>query len=349
MDNSTELLSKLFNDPKTGFVGADKLLRRAKQYNKNITLAQVKDFLSHNSIHQVFQKPTKSKAGPRIHGKIGYYQADLTFLTRYKSQNSNYHILLNVINVNTKYVYVVALKDKRQDTVLNALERIRQMSIIDGRPLKVLQTDNGKEFTNNKLLNWMDANNIKSHYCEKEDKKCLGVGERFNRTIKLMIEKYLTSKNSNRWVDHLDSFVQNYNSSYHSSIRKIPERLEIFDEADLIRESILHNNRLDSSTIKRGDFVRLLNKRGAFEKEGQRFTCKVYLVEEVGLNNIKVQGKVKKYNLSEVLKVSAQSQDIDNSLRQKQLGIFRVDKRMREREGIEPNRRRSKRTRRSIQ
>jgi hypothetical protein len=140
--------------------------------------------------------------------------------------------------------------------------------------------------------------------------------------------------------------VENYNSSYHSSIKKIPERLEIFDEVDLIRESIAHNNRLDNKSIKRGDFVRLLNQRGAFEKEGQRFTCKIYLVEEVGLNSIRVQDKEKKYNLSEILKVSAQSQDIDNSLRQKQLGIFRVDKRMREREGIEPNRRTSKRTRR---
>ena len=53
MDNN--LLSKLFNDPKTGFVGADKLLRRAKQYNPKITLAQVKDFLAHNSIHKYFK------------------------------------------------------------------------------------------------------------------------------------------------------------------------------------------------------------------------------------------------------------------------------------------------------
>ncbi len=42
MSTTTDLLSKLFNDPKTGFVGADKLLRRAKQYNPKITLAQVK-------------------------------------------------------------------------------------------------------------------------------------------------------------------------------------------------------------------------------------------------------------------------------------------------------------------
>ena len=113
MDTSIDqLLSKLFNDPKTGFVGADKLLRRAKQYNPKITLNKVKEFLVNNPIHQVFQKPTLTKIIPRIHGKVGYYQADLTFLTRYKKQNNNYHILLNVINVNTKYAYVVTLDDK---------------------------------------------------------------------------------------------------------------------------------------------------------------------------------------------------------------------------------------------
>jgi hypothetical protein len=57
-----------------------------------------------------------------------------------------------------------------------------------------------------------------------------------------MIEKYLTKVNSNRWIDNLDDLVENYNSPYHSSIKKIPERLEIFDEIDIIRDSIAHNN-----------------------------------------------------------------------------------------------------------
>jgi hypothetical protein len=96
-------------------------------------------------------------------------------------------------------------------------------------------------------------------------------------------KKYLTSMNTNRCIDSLKDFVENYNSSYHSSIRRIPERLEIFDEVKLIRESIAHNNKISNLDIQKGDFVRLLNKRGAFEKEGQRFTCKIYLVDEVGL------------------------------------------------------------------
>jgi hypothetical protein len=92
-----------------------------------------------------------------------------------------------------------------------------------------------------------------------------------------------------------------------------------------------------------GDFVRLLNKKGTFEKEGQRFTCKVYIVENVGLNSIKVQGKDRKFKMPEVLKVSPTSKEINNSLREQQLRLFKADKRLRERERISPNRNNRKR------
>ena len=82
-----------------------------------------------------------------------------------------------------------------------------------------------------------------------------------------------------------------------------------------------------------------------FEKEGQRFTGKIYLVTEVGLNSVWVERRENKFNLSDVLKVSPLSQEIDNSLRKKQLSLYKGDKRLREREGIEPNRDSSKRTR----
>ena len=175
MNPTYQLLGNLFNDPKTGFVGAEKLLKRAKLQNPRITLNQVKEFLKQNEVHQVFQKPKTTKTLPRIHGKVGHYQADLTFLTRYKKQNSNYHILLNVMNVNTKYAYVEALKDKSQASVLDALEVIRQRALEDGRPITVFQTDNGKQFQNNQISKWMDLHQITAQYCEKDDKKCLGV------------------------------------------------------------------------------------------------------------------------------------------------------------------------------
>jgi hypothetical protein len=208
MENSTnQLLLGLFNDPKTGYVGVDELTRRAKQYNPKITQKQVKEFLEHNSVYQVFQKPTRTKGIPRSHGKVGHYQADVTFLTRCKKQNNNYHILLTVINVNTKFAYVVALKDKTRIIVLDALETVRKKTVKDGRPLNVFQTDNGKEFQNRNITNWMDQHHITSLYCEK-------------------------GMNTDLWIDNSEDYVENYNSAYHSGIRRIPERLEIFDEVE---------------------------------------------------------------------------------------------------------------------
>ena len=66
---------------------------------------------------------------------------------------------------------------------------------------------------------------------------------------------------------------------------------------------------------------------------------------EVGLSSVWVQGREHKFNLSDVLKVNPPSQEIDNSLRRKQLSLYKADKRLREREGIEPNRGSNKRTR----
>ena len=70
----------------------------------------------------------------------------------------------------------------------------------------------------------------------------------------------------------------------------------------------------------------------------KRFTGKIYLVQEVGLHSVRVQGRENKLNFYEVLKVSPRSQEISDDLRQQQLRMFKADKRLREREGIEPGR-----------
>ncbi len=52
--NPNALLEKIYNNPKTGFVGAEKLLKRAKQIDPKITMKHVKLFLNDNPINQVF-------------------------------------------------------------------------------------------------------------------------------------------------------------------------------------------------------------------------------------------------------------------------------------------------------
>ena len=46
--------------------------------------------------------------------------------------------------------------------------------------------------------------------------------ERFDRTIKEEMFKYLSANNTRTYIDVLDLFVEQYNNTMHSSIKMIP-------------------------------------------------------------------------------------------------------------------------------
>ena len=48
------------------------------------------------------------------------------------------------------------------------------------------------------------------------------IAERFNRTLKDKIYKYMTSVSKNVYIDKLDDIVKKYNNTYHKSIKMKP-------------------------------------------------------------------------------------------------------------------------------
>ena len=48
------------------------------------------------------------------------------------------------------------------------------------------------------------------------------VAERFIRTLKNKIDKYLTSASENVYIDKLDDIVHEYNNTYHRTIKMKP-------------------------------------------------------------------------------------------------------------------------------
>ena len=48
------------------------------------------------------------------------------------------------------------------------------------------------------------------------------VAERFIRTLKTKIYKYMTSVSKNVYIDKLDDIVNKYNNTYHSNIKMKP-------------------------------------------------------------------------------------------------------------------------------
>ena len=82
----------------------------------------------------------------------------------------------------------------------------------DRKPNKVW-VDKGSEFYNNYFKKWLKDNDIEMYSIHNEGKSV--VAERFIRTLKTKIYKYMTSIQKNVYIDILDDIVNGYNNTYH--------------------------------------------------------------------------------------------------------------------------------------
>ncbi|XP_046735016.1 uncharacterized protein LOC124404726 [Diprion similis] len=70
------------------------------------------------------------------------WQADLVEMRQYAKITKNFNYILTVIDVLSKFGWVVALKNKSAQSVVDGFKEVLQ----SGRSPKTLQSDDGKEF-----------------------------------------------------------------------------------------------------------------------------------------------------------------------------------------------------------
>ena len=63
-------------------------------------------------------------------------------------------------------------------------------------------------------------NDIELYWTHNEEKSV--IAERFIRTLKRKIYKYMTSISKNMCIDRLDDILNKYNNTYHSTIKMQP-------------------------------------------------------------------------------------------------------------------------------
>ena len=125
--------------------------------------------------------------------------------------------LVCVIDIFSKYAWVILLKDKKCVTIVNAFQKILDDS---KRKPKKIWVDKASEFYNESMKSWLQDNNIEMHSTHSEGKSV--VAERFIRTLKSRVYKYMTSLSKNVYIDKLDDIVNEYNNTYHRTIKMKP-------------------------------------------------------------------------------------------------------------------------------
>ena len=223
-----------------------------------------------------------------------------------------------VLDVFSKYGWIVPLKDKEGETVAEALKTILK----EGRKPEYLWTDKGKEYYNKHVKEVLDKNKITLYSTENEEKS--SVCERWNRTIKTKMWKQFTVQGNTQYLDMLPKLVKQYNNTKHSSIKMTPvEASKKKNEG-----SVYFNLYGDMETLKQkpkfkvGDKVRISKyKRKVFDKGcTANWSEEVFTVDKIQYTN-PITYKIRDLN-DEQIQGSFYTEEL---LKAKQ-DVFRIDK-----------------------
>ena len=209
-----------------------------------------------NELHQpIIRKFKKRKVYSSFKDNIwGVDLADMQLISKY---NKGIRYLLCVLDLFSKYAFVVPLKDKKGSSIVDAFQSILNKS--KRKPNKIW-VDQGSEFYNNNFKKWLKDNDIAMYSTYNEGKSSV-VAERFIKTLKNKIYKHMTSISENVYFDVLDGMVKKYNNTYLSTLKMKPINVKDNNFTEYIEESYKK-----SPKFKIGDHVRISKYKNIFAK-----------------------------------------------------------------------------------
>ena len=148
------------------------------------------------------------------------------------------------------------MKDKKIVSIVAAFQSILKQS---NRKPNNIWVDKGSEFYNISFKKWLQDKNIVMYSTHNEGKSV--VVERFIRTLKNRIYKYTTSISKNVYIDKLDDIMNEYNNTYHTTIKMKPIDVKYNTYINTDKEV----NDKDRK-FKVGDHVRISKYKSIFAK-----------------------------------------------------------------------------------
>ena len=198
--------------------------------------------------------------------------------------NKGIRFLLCVIDIFSKYAWVVPLKDKKAISIAKAFQIILKQSNSRQRakgtsaryvkPNKIW-VDKGSEFCNAYFKKWLRDNDIGMYSTHNEGK--FVVAERFIRTLKSKIYKYMISISKNVYIDKLDDIVDEYNNTCHTTIKMKPA--DVKDNTYINADKEINNK---DPKFKVGDRVRISKYKNIFAKRYMpNWSEEVFVIKKV--------------------------------------------------------------------
>ena len=236
MFDKEQLSRKIYYSPKTRFQGADKLYEKAHEIDSGIGRKDVAEFLKQQETYQLHKEVHKKKEYLRTFvGHLGEkIQIDLIDMRKYSTHNEGYNWIVAMIDIFFRYAFTITVKGKSGKVVLEGFEELmKEFHIILGEHPKRCKADEGGEFFNNAFKKYMNEHSIEFFASKSVRKASTCIVERFNKTLKNIMWKFMDHKRDKNWEQYLAHFTYNYNHSRHSTIKMRPSDVSRKNEREV--------------------------------------------------------------------------------------------------------------------
>ncbi len=264
MTGIDKVLTSLYYDLKSplAYTSRQNVYREAKKQLPSISRKDVESWFE-NQLAPTLHKPVRYRFKRNktvVKGVWEQFQSDLCDMSNISKFNDKYTFLLTCIDCFSRYAWVKPVKNKSGPEIARVLEEIFKEKVC-----KRMQTDKGKEYLNRHVRELLNKYNIELWTSNNEVKAAMV--ERFNRTMKTRMYKYLTANNTRRYVEVLPDLVTGYNNTVHRSIGMAPAKVKHEDEI-VIRQKLYGGIHQRTKVYKYqvGDHVRISKARRLFKK-----------------------------------------------------------------------------------
>lgn len=287
MKDWEKYLHKIYYDPKEpgSFSGVEKLFRKAKKDDKfKITRSQIKEWLRSQETYTLHRSARRKFPRNKFvsNGIDDVHDADLMDMSKLVKSNDGFKFVLIIIDTFSRFLWTALLRDKSGGEVEQGIQEIYN----EGQKPNMLRTDKGREFVNRKVQKYLKSEGI-THIMTFNEVKA-SFAESVIRTLKNKLYRYMTEKQTLRYIDVLGDMVDSYNGTYHRSIKRAPNTVTKDNEWEIFRLPYLTKQKKQARPIKPptykfkiGDLVRLSYLEKVFDRGyDQKWTGELFRIEK---------------------------------------------------------------------